>query len=149
MRAIGDRLAFVVDDFYESRKAAAQAMGVNPALLSRWITNPDRPPGEKTILDACELVGANPWWVRYGVGRPFAGRAIEGEDDLGEIRAIIEEHGDLRSLLRHFEVEEVVRAAYKAALSESWGLEAVQSLTRFARGLLAEGDVLEMLSGGA
>ena len=95
---IGRRVGLIVHAAYGSQKAAAESWAVHPALLSRWINNSERPPSEETIGMISDREGYNPWWIRYGVGRPRPGGLSREGDPTGPLTSILEvvgEHGDV------------------------------------------------------
>lgn len=146
LTSMTERIAWLIDQTWGTRKDAAEALDVHPALVSRWATNPERPPGEESILRLATLAGSTPWWIRYGRGMPFPQRVHAGAGDTG-IQALIDEYSSADSVLRHARPEDVLRASFRAAMTEGWGAEAIAQLTDAARRILTNGgSVLDLIS---
>lgn len=51
-------------------KAFAAAHEKSRSMVAKWLTKGGL--GEDSILEVARITGATPWWIRYGVGEPFA-----------------------------------------------------------------------------
>ena len=76
LQTIGDRIRWAIEVYLgETQAEYARKEGVKPQLLSRWINQQDRPPGEATIQKIAAATGVPAKWLRYGGPPP-------GTDDI-------------------------------------------------------------------
>ena len=71
MSAFSENLLVILEENKLSRKSFAEALGVNPASVTRWISGENNP-SSQTIKQICGMYGYNPEWLAYGRGDPKA-----------------------------------------------------------------------------
>lgn len=83
---IGGRIRWLIEDYIPRREGRrishsefARRIRVRPQQLSRWINDPDRPPGEDSIKLIADAAGVSPAWLRYGPPNP-----LHEADEMGE-----------------------------------------------------------------
>lgn len=141
LSTVGDRVRWTIERHLRLPHAeVARRLGITRQLLSRWVNNPDRPPGEESLQAIADLARIPVAWLRYGGSLP-TGSGEAGDDAPPSADGSTTADADLRLRIGEIEEQDISDAMKAWKIAEIGAAYRAKALADLAAALHQEGAV--------